>query len=83
MGVLIDNQSQPAAAVSEHVPGAAIHQLQYGAWLVLDLIAAHHRELAGGTGSAVGRADWWRCLPNIQNRRPASERIHLRLLQRH
>ena len=72
---------QSAAAVREHVPRAAVHQLQYGARLVFDLIAAHHRELAGGTGSAMGRAGWWRRWPNIQNRRPASERRNPGLLQ--
>jgi opacity protein-like surface antigen len=84
IGVLLNNQwsvGGNAAAVREHVPRAAVHQLQYGTRLVFDLVAAHHRELAGGTGSAVGRAGWRGCWPNIQNRRPASERIHRRLFQ--
>ncbi len=47
-----------------------------------DPILGTGRVLAGGIGSAVDRSDWRRSWPDIQNRRPARERLCLRLLQR-
>jgi hypothetical protein len=72
---------QSVAAICERVSRAAIHQLQYGAWLVPDDFTDYHCELAGGTGSAVGRTGRWRLRSRIQNRRSAGKCVTPSLLQ--
>ena len=37
---------QPVARFGQHVSRATLHQLQHGAWLVLDYVTDHHRQLA-------------------------------------
>jgi hypothetical protein len=77
MGVLLNNQwsigGDPLRpAVNTFLAQPFINYKAHG-WL-FDLIAAHHRELAGCAGSAAGRASCRRRWPNIQTRQPTGER---------
>ena len=71
IGVLLNNQwsvgGNPLRPSVNAFLAAAVRQLQSGARLVSYLVANHHRELAGGIGSAVDRADRRRLRSGFQS----------------